>query len=66
MVKSLCCLLIYWLIMPLSQILTSQICLLMLFAYISEFTVVWVVTDVLYICALYMYRDKKKINKNKK
>ena len=52
--------------MPLSQILTSQICLLMLFAYISEFTVVCVVTDVLYICALYMYRDKKKKNKNKK
>ena len=43
--------------LPFSQILTSQICLLTLtFACISEFTVACVVTEVFYICTLYMLK----------
>ena len=60
MAKSLCCLLIYRLIMPWSQIFTSQICLLTLFAYISEFTAVCVVTYVLYMCLINVKGIKNK------
>ena len=49
--------------MPWSRILTAQICLLTLFAYISEFTVVCVVTDVLYMCLLHVKGVKKLKNK---
>ena len=59
MAKSLCYLLIYRLIMLYSRILMSQIYLLTLFAYISEFTVVSVVTDVLYMCIIHVKVIKK-------
>ena len=52
--------------MPWSQIFTSQICLLTLFAYISEFTVVCVVTDVLYMCLIHVKGEKNTINMKKK
>ena len=68
MAKSLCCLLIYMLIMPWLQILTSQISLLTLFAYISEFTVVCVVTDVfIYVpmCLIHIKGIKNKKNTKK-
>ena len=48
--------------MPWSQIFTSQICLLTLFAYISEFTAVCVVTDVLYMCLIHVKGIKKNEN----
>ena len=50
--------------MPKSQILTSQKCFLTLIAYISEFKVVCVVTDVLYMCLIHV-KGIKKILKNK-
>ena len=45
--------------------LMSQICLLTLFAYISEFTVVCVVTDVfIYMCLIHVKGIKNKKNKS--
>ena len=54
MAKLLCCLLIHRLVMPESRILTSKICLLTLFADISESTVVCFVTDVWYMCLIHV------------